>query len=486
MRLRNDARRGGILLVAVAFVLAVSLAGLILLSISYMHQVQMDHKARAVRLMAAAEAAIETKRGRFTLIPGVQDDWSALLPTSGWNNIDGPFMLNQCQVQVQAMPIGGPSVPAARIRAIATQGATNRVVEYNIRVANFSEFALYFGGPNVVGIGPNFKMWGNFYSEGAINLLWNPGIEFFLDVTTTEDIRNAPDMSYNFKKTPTEHSPQIVIPPAAYGMDILKAVAVTRNTLFYKNTLSIQFNESNFIRTYWYRKSGVAASGPPTDYEIRTETRDIPDEGTIYIDQDEPPAGIDSWSGGVECNQFDTPLEFELTGTIFDRRVTLACEYKIAVKSNIAYRTLLNNPDLRRFANKESAAATAYKEMLGVISATDIDFQTTVWSPLPAAQMVTNSGSDVGHLGNQYCLDGVFMGVESARRFNYQAPTNRELWTCGGIINGNNPSTQFGNIFDRRNYDWDARLFYTTPPYFLRAYNISAVQVRGTWRSYEL
>ncbi len=129
-------------MVAMAFVLAVSLAGITMLSLAYVHQVQMDHKARAVRLMAAAEAAIETKRGRFTLIAGVQEDWSTLLPTSGWNNIDGPFQLNGAAVQVQAMPIGGASVPAARIRAIATMGITNRVVEYNIRVANFSEFAL--------------------------------------------------------------------------------------------------------------------------------------------------------------------------------------------------------------------------------------------------------------------------------------------------------------------------------------------------------
>src|SRR5262245_13689807 len=103
-------RRGGVLLVALGFVIAVSLAGTILLSLSYLHQVEMEHKARSVRLMAAAEAAIETKRGRFTLIAGVQEDWSALLPSTGWNNIDGPFTLNSARVQVQAMPIGGPSV----------------------------------------------------------------------------------------------------------------------------------------------------------------------------------------------------------------------------------------------------------------------------------------------------------------------------------------------------------------------------------------
>jgi hypothetical protein len=56
--IRTDhSRRGGVLMVSLAYVLAVSLAGMILLSLSYMHQVQLEHNARAVRLMAAAEAA---------------------------------------------------------------------------------------------------------------------------------------------------------------------------------------------------------------------------------------------------------------------------------------------------------------------------------------------------------------------------------------------------------------------------------------------
>jgi hypothetical protein len=206
----------------------------------------------------------------------------------------------------------------------------------------------------------------------------------------------------------------------------------------------------------------------------------------IYVDSSKVPVGVDCWSPSVQNNQVTAPAELGLFGTLADRRVTVACEYDISVTGNVAYRSLLNNPSLRRFANKTSAGALAFKDMLGVISATDIDFKTTLWSPLIAAQEVSNIAGDTGHENNQYCLDGVFMGMTSARRVVAQSPTDRELWVCGGIINGNFPSTQFGDTFERRNYDWDGRLAQTTPPYFLRAYNVSATQVKGTWRSYVL
>jgi hypothetical protein len=42
-----------------------------------------------------------------------------------------------------------------------------------------------------------------------------------------------------------------------------------------------------------------------------------------------------------------------------------------------------------------------------------------------------------------------------------------------------------GDHFKVRNYHWDYRLELTTPPYFLRAYNASAVFLPGTWRTYD-
>ncbi|MCQ3950754.1 MAG: hypothetical protein DPW14_13180, partial [Planctomycetes bacterium] len=133
-RLATRRRRGSVLMVAMGFVIAVALAGTGMLSVSYVHQVQMQQKALAVRMMAAAEAGIEAKRGRFTLIAGVQDDWSTLLPTAGWNNIDGPMLINGLSVQVQAMPTGGVSVPKVRIRGVVSTVGRNLAVEYEAKV----------------------------------------------------------------------------------------------------------------------------------------------------------------------------------------------------------------------------------------------------------------------------------------------------------------------------------------------------------------
>jgi hypothetical protein len=127
--------------------------------------------------------------------------------------------------------------------------------------------------------------------------------------------------------------------------------------------------------------------------------------------------------------------------------------------------------------------------MLGVVSATDVDFMTNDWTALPNASRVTDDATrnppDIGHHSMQYGLDGVYMGVGSAKRGNNAAGNNKELWVCGGIINGNHPSTELSSNFDRRNYDTDYRLQFTTPPYFLRAYGVTPLQVTGTWLTYE-
>jgi hypothetical protein len=36
----------------------------------------------------------------------------------------------------------------------------------------------------------------------------------------------------------------------------------------------------------------------------------------------------------------------------------------------------------------------------------------------------------------------------------------------------------------RGNYDTDYRLQFTTPPYFLRAYGVTPLQLTGTWLTY--
>lgn len=491
MKSRLESKRGGALPVAMMFMIVVVIAGTALLSVSTIHRLDMVRAGIDVRMLIAAEAGLETARGRFTLIAGVQEDWSGLMPTTDWNDIGGPMTINGISVQVQAKPTGGAEVLQARIRAVARAADKNRVVEYHIQAANFADYALYFGSNNSVGIGSYFKMVGNFYSKGSINLSNNPGIEFFGDVDTSEKVLGAPDPIYNFKKGYTDYAPVVEIPPTAYGLDVMRAAAEASNTLFYANTISIQLVDQQFVRTYEYRKSGTGTNYNPGDYEVRTQTLDIPDNSVIYIDSDTAPATAvhaDTYSP-LRANKASYPA-INFWGVLDERRVTVACEHEIHVQDNVCYRTLLDNPDLRRFTLKKSDAALAYREMLGVLSATDLLYMTPVWNALPPSAEVTDDGSlsppDTGHYGNQYCLDGVFMGVDKSARGAVGPNTNKELWVCGGIINGSYSSTLLSSVFERRNYDTDYRLKKTTPPYFLRAYGETANMIEGSWRTYTL
>ncbi|MCA8911365.1 MAG: hypothetical protein KDB82_06650 [Planctomycetes bacterium] len=476
--------------VVIAFAALIAVAGGALLSISAINRMQMVKRSNGVRLLIAAEAGIETVRGRFTLVAGVQDDWSALLPSSDWNNIDGPLTINGIKVQCQAKPTGDSSTPKAKIRAIAYGVDQTRVVEYTIQAANFADYALYFGAPNTVGIGDNFKMVGNFYSKGHINLENGSGIEFFGDVDSMGKVMNYPNAAYNFKKGFTEYAPEVNIPPAAYGMDVMRAAAASSGTLFYANTLSIELQGDKFVRTYQYRYKGTSNNYKWKEYQTLTETLDIPDNSVIYIDDDDAPAGVDSWgtSNGSSNNANNGSLD--LWGVLDYARVTVACEHDINITDNVSYQTLLDHPDYRRFTQKKKAGALGYREMLGVLADGDINFMTPDWSPLPWYSRVEDNASldppDTGHQYYQYSLDGVYMGTDKARRGKNGSSWYKELWVCGGIINGQYPTTELAGVFDRRNYDTDYRLKSTTPPYFLKAYGESANMVVGTWRTYEL
>ncbi len=490
-RTSRSAKRGGILATAMLFFVLITVAGTAILSMSTITRLNMVRSSIDVRLLIAAEAGLESVRGRFTLVAGVQDDWSALLPTTSWNDIGGPMIINGISVQVQARPEGGPEVLQARIRSIATANAHNRVVEYTIQAANFADYALYFGSTNSVGIGSYFKMVGNFYSRGSINLSNNPGIEFFGDVDTSEKVLNYPDYAYNFKKGFTEYGPIVTIPPTAYGLDVMRNAAEATNTLFYANTISIELVGQQFVRTYEYRKSGTGSNYNPGDYEIRTQVLDIPDNSVIYVDSSTAPASAyhaDSYSASRANMSSQPALNF--WGVLDYKRVTVACEHEIHVQDNVCYQTLLDNPDLRRFTLKNSESALAFREMLGVLSATDLLYMTPIWNALSGSSMVTDNASlsppDTGHHSYQYCLDGVFMGVDKSARGAVGPNTNKELWVCGGIINGAYSSTLLSSVFDRRNYDTDYRLKKTTPPYFLKAYGETANMIKGTWRTYTL
>lgn len=559
----RTARRGSILMVSMGFVVAVSLAGTILLSLSYIHQTEMQSKALSVRMMAAAEAGIESKRGRFTLISGVQDDWLTLLPVAGWNNIDGAMTINGMSVQVQAMPTGSFSVPKARIRGVVTTLGRRLAVEYEVKVASFSEFSVFSGGPGVYNPGTNYKTVGNHYSAGGLNFSYT-GVEFWGRTRYTGTIggpnylQPVPTGPY-FDRAP-EAVPLISVPADAYNFGILQTRAQALNFVFHENTIAIRFNgNGTFTRTFVRRRAtgtagdngsipasnawvttgttpatgGAIISANLTNafYDVATEDLAIQPETVIYvmegtagtadIQAGAPVGALNSYvqpfhqttsytTGWWGPSQPTTARKLLLVSgtlggsspTVRDR-VTLTAAGLImpVVRDCICYDTLLRNPSLRAQPNKQSAAALAMGEMFGLLSATDVNFATQWWNPLstagytpaggylPAytgATQVPVSGSGWGATsGTQYAFDGTYMAVGTSGP-GWAADLWLELWLCGGNIGGYACNAGFGNIFrGSRHYDWDWRMNDTTPPYFLRAYNVSAAYIAGTWRSYE-
>ncbi|MBK9973671.1 MAG: hypothetical protein IPP14_02745 [Planctomycetes bacterium] len=541
-------RKGGALAAAMLFMIMVTVAGTALLSMSLITRTTMVKNGIDVRLMIAAESGVETLRGRFTLIDGVQDDWS-WLSTASWTNVGTPT-INGTPVSVDALSIGGASVPTARVRASAAASGRTRFVEYVIRVASFSDYALFSGGAGTSFYGTNYKQVGNVYNNGIIQISPTTGVQFFGRTTTTMNVVYGPEgVAYNFpQQLPLEWQPVVTVPPL-YNWTTLETVAGVVNAgnthRYGENTLWIEFLGTTYRRHFVRRNNtsaptvaaananrptgtgwlntatGAFVGAAPvggvslnnTDYSYATETIAIPDEGVIYV-----ATGSSASNYGDELNNRDTaagsaaavdnlfvqtPINVAdcrryngtnvpmlmVSGLLDSRRVTVVCEHLVTIKGNISYQALLNNPELRRFENKQSPAATGYKEMLGVMSMMDINPAVHWWAPVAAAYNVNNLGGEFvpPHYANQYHCDGVFLGLTNAMPHNpYGAQDLDEWWLCGGLIGAQGRAAAgLGNTFKRRNYDWDWRMQTTMPPYFLRAYNTSAVFVPGTWRTYE-
>jgi hypothetical protein len=441
------------------FFVVVAVAGVSMLSISQRHQIDTIRNGYDVRLLIAAEAGIETVGGRFTLIKDVQEDWNVLLPDpTNWNDIGGPMTINGIQVQAQGISTGTPAVPRARVRAIATLLNRNRVVEYEIRVPSFSDFAMYSGSSNGLDIPAFGKFYGPVYSTTNINLSNRAGIEFFGEVSCSGVIQNAPDPAYNFKQGFQQLQPLISLPPTAQNLPRMRDAALASNSWFGNNTVSITFIGNNQYRRFFYRREST--SGPKNgQYMLRSEVLNVPDDSVIYVSLSNARPGQDTIVG--LNNTWDhltnvKPLDF-FGGTLgmpgapgAGARVTLACEMKIDVRGSMVYQTLLENPDLRRVANKESAAALGFREMIGVVSDLDFTAYCGDWAPLPAASAVA------GHALYQFPLDGVFM---SNVRLNATASSpiisTRELWLNGGLIAGTQNLNTLSSHFGVLNYHTD-------------------------------
>ena len=215
-------------------------------------------------------------------------------------------------------------------------------------------------------------------------------------------------------------------------------------------------------------------------------------------------------------------------------RVTLACEHQIRVTDNVIYESYAEDPSLRRRPNRQSAAAMNMTEMLGVYarewllvenndSNTFGDMysiqQSDVDSDGVGASTTTNIAVNSGPMfekpdgtshappsspynsnnsllntdaTEQNCLDGVFMSGGYVVRSHYRYTNNknwRTLWICGSFIaNGvDRGAGSYPNLYFHhgpKNYNYDYRMKFTTPPYFLIAYNTSAKMLPGSWLTY--
>lgn len=414
MRTRHQhrsARKGSIMAVVMLMMVVVAIAGTAMLSMSTIHRIQVVQNGIDVRLMIASEAGIETVRGRFTLVQGVQDDWNFLSAAPAWTAIQ-TVNVNGINVQVDAQPFGGPSVPTARVRARAVSGVRARTVEYMIKVASFSDYAVFTGQGGT--LGANYKMVGNYYSNGSLSIPYT-GAQLFGNATLTGTISktNGESDAYTYPvSTPIQNATAIPFPTAAAPWAVLESVAATTGYVWGENTLEIRFDGTQMHRTYVRRNSpgtGSAAGFIPSGliwdgtngwlntsngtrnynsstventsgtiyYECVTETLDIPDEGVIYIAtgaamtvQTAIDPGKDCQDATGDTNAFvqnpsgstwstyttsyatgaRVPILL-MSGRIDDRRVTIACEHKIVVRQPIIYDTLLNDPSLRRFYN---------------------------------------------------------------------------------------------------------------------------------------
>lgn len=344
---RRKERKGGALASAMLFFVVVTVAGAALLSISMQHRLQIVRHGIDVRLMIAAEAGIESVRGRFTVVPQIQEDWQSLVPGSGWNNVES-MNVNGIAVTVEARSIGGPSVPTARVRSTAIAGTRRRTVEYTIKVATFSDYAVFNAGAATSTLGPNYKGVGNMYYGGDVNIP-NTGAQIFGNAYLEGEIvqgygaGNNSDTgqawTYHFPKDPpAQNQPEIPLPEWASPWDSLREVAEKVGHHWAENTLAIELRGTQY-RRYYVRRTSAANSTPSgTDwlnlnsaqtlapnqrldfgadsitengnYILDFEDLDIPDEGVIYVDtgsvqaidpsSNDADAGTNTWEQSVD------------------------------------------------------------------------------------------------------------------------------------------------------------------------------------------
>ncbi|MDC1142839.1 hypothetical protein OAU50_07080 [Planctomycetota bacterium] len=313
----------------------------------------------------------------------------------------------------------------------------------------------------------------------------------------------------------------------------------TGGTQYYRSGLNVIGAPQN-----WYTDMGGASYGVVSGhwsvdnawYDLCWESVPIPADGVIYMNIGSPDMYGSSDDSTSQPNMFtqrhvdfgDTSLNNPgtrndsdrtpivlLSGMLDNSRVTLVADgVNVVIRNNIIYKNNADDPSLREPANKESEAAVediVNEELLGVVSRSrmvdtadsvtqyagrvgggDINYAYRYWQHLGLASS-NYGGFTLNKVAsgdiNQYCADGVFMGTHSCGT-NYYHPSNQkeansEVWFNGSLI-AERCTYYCENAWNLVHYDWDFRLAYTTPPYFLRTYNTSARFVPGTWRSWSV
>lgn len=270
---RRGARRGGILATAMLFFVMVTVAGTAILSMSTIQRLKTVRNGIDVRLMIACEAAVESVRGRFTLIAGVQENWSWLSDTT-WTSL-GIVTVNGINVNVEALRSADPSVPRARIRGSASASGKTRWVEYTVKVAAFSDYAVYIGDTASSGWG-YFKCVGNFYSRGSCTFGYS-GTQFFGNAWTSGTFSKGgnpdPD-SYTYLKGKQEGITPIDMPDDVANYSAIENGAkppyLADDHVYYENTLEIQLMGTQYRRIFVRRNGSTTAGEAPPSWSSGT------------------------------------------------------------------------------------------------------------------------------------------------------------------------------------------------------------------------
>ncbi len=307
---RRKRLKGGALVAALFFMIVVTTAGIALLSSSTRNQIAIIERSVDVRLMIAVEAGVESVRGRFRLIEGIQDDWAWMAgSTRAAPNDLGVQTINGINVSLTCWPLGSPSVPTCTVRGWATAAGITRFVELDLQLATFSDFAMYLGESGQANWGA-IEIYGRFHSNSDAHFM-SPQTKFHLipsfgmngtdwAIPHNNTGRPASEEGPGFMNFNPHIQADVDIPDNLVVYSTMKTTALrTRanpnNTssdhTYYENTLEIQFTgDGNYRRVFVRRNSDTAGSPIPPSWQ-RSQT-DFSDNSSLITTNDPDLTGL--------------------------------------------------------------------------------------------------------------------------------------------------------------------------------------------------